>query len=140
MPRRRREQGLERVLGANALFATAYGNVGSSIYYALGLVAGIALGLPGTNEVRALHFGGRDWPDDALGIPVDDAQLAGRLGESILTEVRRYTADPALAVNIVLPEKVDTGLRRLRGPRALAIKRCLLFEPHVILSSVPTGK
>jgi APA family basic amino acid/polyamine antiporter len=36
---------LERVLGAPALFATAYGNVGSSIYYALGLVAGIALGL-----------------------------------------------------------------------------------------------
>src|SRR5438067_4150692 len=45
MARRRRQQGLERVLGANALFATAYGNVGSSIYYALGLTAGIALGL-----------------------------------------------------------------------------------------------
>jgi APA family basic amino acid/polyamine antiporter len=42
---RRRQQQLERVLGANALFATAYGNVGSSIYYALGLTAGIALGL-----------------------------------------------------------------------------------------------
>src|SRR6059036_1527495 len=45
MPRRRRQHGLERVLGTPALFATAYGNVGSSIYYALGLVAGIALGL-----------------------------------------------------------------------------------------------
>jgi basic amino acid/polyamine antiporter, APA family len=45
VPRRRRQQGLERVLGTPALFATAYGNVGSSIYYALGLVAGIALGL-----------------------------------------------------------------------------------------------
>ena len=33
------------MLGTPALFATAYGNVGSSIYYALGLVAGIALGL-----------------------------------------------------------------------------------------------
>ncbi|MGI9099083.1 MAG: universal stress protein [Solirubrobacteraceae bacterium] len=33
------------MLGVNALFATAYGNVGSSIYYALGLVAGLALGL-----------------------------------------------------------------------------------------------
>src|SRR4051794_2996974 len=44
MPRRR-EHKLERVLGAPALFATAYGNVGSSIYYALGLTAGIALGL-----------------------------------------------------------------------------------------------
>jgi APA family basic amino acid/polyamine antiporter len=42
---RRRIPGLERVLGTNALFSTAYGNVGSSIYYALGLVAGLALGL-----------------------------------------------------------------------------------------------
>jgi APA family basic amino acid/polyamine antiporter len=42
---RRRLEGLERVLGVNALFATAYGNVGSSIYYALGLVASFALGL-----------------------------------------------------------------------------------------------
>jgi basic amino acid/polyamine antiporter, APA family len=45
MPRRRREQGLERVLGSPALFATAYGNVGSSIYYALGVTAVFALGL-----------------------------------------------------------------------------------------------
>jgi APA family basic amino acid/polyamine antiporter len=33
------------VLGTSALFSTAYGNVGSSIYYALGLVASYALGL-----------------------------------------------------------------------------------------------
>jgi len=33
------------VLGVPALFSAAYGNVGSSIYYALGLVAGVALGL-----------------------------------------------------------------------------------------------
>src|SRR5690242_5405992 len=46
MPRRRRrEQTLERVLGTPALFATAYGNVGSSIYYALGVTAVFALGL-----------------------------------------------------------------------------------------------
>jgi basic amino acid/polyamine antiporter, APA family len=43
--RRRRQQGLERVLGTPALFATAYGNVGSSIYYALGVTAAFALGL-----------------------------------------------------------------------------------------------
>ena len=41
----RRVPGLQRVLGVNALFSTAYGNVGSSIYYALGLVASFALGL-----------------------------------------------------------------------------------------------
>ena len=43
--RRPKNQGLERVLGSGALFATAYGNVGSSIYYALGLVAVYALGM-----------------------------------------------------------------------------------------------
>src|SRR5680860_1180971 len=37
--------GLERVLGSGALFSTAYGNVGSLIYYALGLVAVFALGM-----------------------------------------------------------------------------------------------
>ena len=43
--RRPKGQGLERVLGTGALFSTAYGNVGSSIYYALGLVAVFALGM-----------------------------------------------------------------------------------------------
>jgi APA family basic amino acid/polyamine antiporter len=36
---------LQRVLGWPALYSTAYGNVGSSIYYALGVVAAFALGL-----------------------------------------------------------------------------------------------
>jgi basic amino acid/polyamine antiporter, APA family len=39
------EHGLRRSVGVPELFATAYGNVGSSIYYALGLVAFYALGL-----------------------------------------------------------------------------------------------
>jgi basic amino acid/polyamine antiporter, APA family len=39
------ERGLRRSVGVPGLFATAYGNVGSSIYYALGLVAFYALGL-----------------------------------------------------------------------------------------------
>src|ERR671923_646534 len=43
--RRPKHQALERVLGTGALFSTAYGNVGSSIYYALGLVAVFALGM-----------------------------------------------------------------------------------------------
>jgi APA family basic amino acid/polyamine antiporter len=45
--RRKRREGhsLHKVLGVGALFSTAYGNVGSSIYYALGVVAVAALGL-----------------------------------------------------------------------------------------------
>ena len=43
-PRRIRGFRLRRVLGIPALFSAGYGNVGSSIYYALGIVALVALG------------------------------------------------------------------------------------------------
>src|SRR5229473_5757359 len=41
----RRPAKLPRTLGAAPLFAASYGNVGSSIYYALGITAAFALGL-----------------------------------------------------------------------------------------------
>ena len=43
-PRRIKRNRLRRVLGIPALFSAGYGNVGSSIYYALGIVAVVALG------------------------------------------------------------------------------------------------
>jgi hypothetical protein len=92
----------------------------------------------GADDLRGVYFGDRAWHDDDLGLPIDDAPLEGRLGESILTYVRKLTADPDAAVNVVLPERLHANLPRLRGRRAIAVKRCLLFEPHVILSSVPT--
>jgi len=47
LARRKHREGesLHKVLGVPALFSTAYGNVGSSIYYALGVVAAWAMGL-----------------------------------------------------------------------------------------------
>jgi basic amino acid/polyamine antiporter, APA family len=52
-----REAALRRVHGSPALFSAAYGNVGSSIYYALGLVALYALGLtPVTFMIAGLIF------------------------------------------------------------------------------------
>lgn len=91
----------------------------------------------GADDVRAVHFGERDWAEDDLGLPVDDAPLPGRLGDAVLDYVRERTGDPGTVVNVVLPERLHESLPRLRGRRALAIKRLLLFEPHVILSSVP---
>jgi APA family basic amino acid/polyamine antiporter len=41
----RKLRGFERVLDAPALFAIAYGEIASSLYIALGIVAGVALGL-----------------------------------------------------------------------------------------------
>ncbi len=55
--RQPREAALRRVHGTGALFSAAYGNVGSSIYYALGLVALYALGLtPVTFMIAGLIF------------------------------------------------------------------------------------
>ena len=49
--------GLPAVLGTPDLFATAYGNVGSSIYYALGVTAIYALGMtPITFAISGLIF------------------------------------------------------------------------------------
>ncbi len=55
--RRRVSRGLPAVLGTPDLFATAYGNVGSSIYYALGVTAIYALGMtPVTFAISGLIF------------------------------------------------------------------------------------
>jgi basic amino acid/polyamine antiporter, APA family len=55
--RRRVSGGLPAVLGTPDLFATAYGNVGSSIYYALGVTAIYALGMtPVTFAVSGVIF------------------------------------------------------------------------------------
>ena len=43
-PQRIRRHRLRRVLGVSALFSAGYGNVGSSIYYALGIVVLVAMG------------------------------------------------------------------------------------------------
>ena len=43
-PRRIRRYRLRRVLGVAGVFSAGYGNVGSSIYYALGIVALVAMG------------------------------------------------------------------------------------------------
>jgi hypothetical protein len=70
-------------------------------------------------------------------VPVERAPLDGSLVESMLAHLRELTAQPDSVVNVVLPERLHPNLPRLRGRQALAIKRALLFEPHVILSSVP---
>jgi hypothetical protein len=74
-----------------------------------------------------------------LRVPVDLSDAPYRdIGTPLLAYIRELTADPETAVNVVMPEIVVRGWARiLHNQRALYIKRLLLFEPHVILSSVP---
>lgn len=91
----------------------------------------------GVEDVRAVHFGERSWDAAELGIEVDDVPAKERLRDSVLGYVRRLTADQETTANVVLPERLHPNLRLMRGRTALQLKRCLLFEPRVILSSVP---
>jgi nucleotide-binding universal stress UspA family protein len=92
----------------------------------------------GEPDLRLVHFGAPAWAANGLRLPLDAEPQPGRLGDAVLAYVRRLTEDPGATVNVILPERLHENLPRLRGRRALAVKRCLLFEPHVILSSVPT--
>jgi amino acid transporter len=102
----------------------------------------------GIADTRAVHFAfsgedGRalraDWAVNGPRLPldVDDAPYRD-LGPPLLGYLRELTADEDTAVLVIMPELVVSGWRRLlHNQRALFVKRLLLFEPGVILASVP---
>jgi hypothetical protein len=57
----------------------------------------------------------------------------------MLEEVRRFTSRPGTIVLVVVPELIVRKWRHhlLHSQNALFVKRLFLFEPNVILSSVP---
>jgi amino acid transporter len=90
------------------------------------------------DETEARRFQ-EDYVHAGLTLPVDLHEAPYRdIGTPLLGYLRELTADPDTVVNVVMPEVVVRGWARLlHNQRALYIKRLLLFEPHVILSSVP---
>jgi amino acid transporter len=81
----------------------------------------------------------RAWQREALGLPLEILEAPFRdLGDPLRAYLRALTNDPETAVSVVMPELVFSGARKLlHNQRALYIKRLLLFEPRVFLSSVP---
>jgi amino acid transporter len=81
----------------------------------------------------------QDWHREAIGMPLEILEAPFRdLGDPLRAYLRELTADPDTAVSVVMPELVFNGARKLlHNQRALYIKRVLLFEPRVLLSSVP---
>jgi hypothetical protein len=79
------------------------------------------------------------WAQTGVTMPLDLSDAPYRdVGTPLLAYIRELTADPETVVNIVMPEIVVRGWSRvLHNQRAIYVKRLLLFEPHVILSSVP---
>ena len=109
---------------------------------------GYALGL-GADDVRIVHvalgsddatgaqesWASRDLP---VGVTVIPSPLRD-LGGPLLREIRAITANPDAVCVIVMPEIISPHRwqRMLHNQRALFIKRLLLFEERVILTSVP---
>jgi amino acid transporter len=102
----------------------------------------------GVEDVRAVSFAfdgenaeqfRGEWQRAGLTLPLDLSDAPYRdIGTPLRAYIRELTADPGTVVNIVMPEMVVRGSARLlHNQRALYIKRLLLFEQHVILSSVP---
>jgi amino acid transporter len=87
-------------------------------------------------EVHRLE---NDWARAGLSLPLDIAEAPYRdLGDPLLGYLRTLTGDGRTAVSVVMPELVFTGWQSLlHNQRALYLKRLLLFERRVLLSSVP---
>jgi amino acid transporter len=81
----------------------------------------------------------RDWAASHVSMPLEVIEAPYRdLGGPLRSYLRDLTADSDAVVNVIMPELVVRGWTRLlHNQRALYIKRLLLFEPRVILSSVP---
>jgi hypothetical protein len=106
----------------------------------------VSLGAP---ETRAITFEldpedavgiERDWFDLRLSIPLDVVEAPFRdLTGPMLDEVRRFTGRGDTVVTVVVPEFVVAKWRHLllHNQNALFVKRLMLFEPNVVLSSVP---
>jgi hypothetical protein len=87
------------------------------------------------DEARRIR---QDWERYDIELPLDVIEAPFRdLGDPLRAYLRQITAADTVAV-VVMPELVVHGWRRLlHNQRALYLKRILLFEPRVILSSVP---
>jgi amino acid transporter len=83
-----------------------------------------------------------EWTRRRLGIPLTAVEAPFRdMRIPLLGEVRKHTARGDTIVTVVLPEFV---VRRwwehlLHNQTGLSFKRLLLFEPHVVVTSVPYG-
>jgi len=89
-----------------------------------------------SDEARRIE---RGWNREGIGLPIEIVEAPYRdLGDPLLGYLHQITADPETVASVLMPELVFSGSRKvLHNQRALYIKRLLLFEPRVLLSSVP---
>jgi amino acid transporter len=82
----------------------------------------------------------REWLERRIPVELDLVDAPFRdLGPPVLQEIREARGRNGTLVNVIIPELVVPNRRHefLHNQRALFIKRLLLFEPGVVLTSVP---
>jgi hypothetical protein len=88
----------------------------------------------------AAHRMQEEWGEAGMRFPLDIVETPFRdLTGPMLDEVRRYTARPGTLVLVIIPEFIVSKWRHLllHNQNALFVKLLFLFEPNVVLSSVP---
>jgi hypothetical protein len=91
-------------------------------------------------DPEAAHRMQEQWGESGMQIPLHIVEAPFRdLTRPMLDEVRRFTSRPGTIVLVVVPELIVSKWRYLllHSQNALFVKRLFLFEPNVILSSVP---
>jgi amino acid transporter len=91
-------------------------------------------------DPEAAHGMQEEWGASGMRIPLDIVETPFRdLTGPMLDEVRRFTVKPGTLALVVVPEFVVSKWRHLllHNQNALFVKRLFLFEPNVVLSSVP---
>jgi hypothetical protein len=81
-----------------------------------------------------------EWAEHRIPVALDIVEAPFRdLTAPILDEVRRITSRPDALACVIVPELVVKKWwhNLLHNHRPVFIKRLLLFEPRVVLSSVP---
>lgn len=80
------------------------------------------------------------WHDREIDVPLTLVEAPFRdLGDPLLAEIRKHTARGDTIVTVVLPELIPAHWweNLLHNQTAFYIKRLLLFEPNVVVTSVP---
>jgi amino acid transporter len=120
----------------------------SSVHAASARAVSYALSLE-ASEIEAVFFStdpGEErelvgaWLDRRMAVPLSIVDAPFRdFSEPILEEIRRHTAREGTIVTVVLPEVVVSHWweQLLHSQSALFFKRLLLFEPGVVVTSVP---
>ncbi len=120
----------------------------SSVHAATARAVSYALSLE-ASEIEAVYLStdrgeeqevAEAWIEWRMDIPLSIVDAPFRdLGEPMLEEVRRFTAREGTIVTVVLPELVVAHWweQLLHTQSALFFKRLLLFEPGVVVTSVP---